>query len=519
MVQSRSWVCKKESVKMNWIKTKNNEPVTISDIPVLEIDELRHEIISGIENGDRRVILFFGDKTGEGIKLYVVMGDDETSQLYIASSFFDKVKKEYQSITQEKISLHYFEREFYEEFGINPVGHPWLKPVRYSKNRFNKDLKIENYDFYKIEGTEVHEVAVGPVHAGVIEPGHFRFNCHGEKIYNLEIQLGYQHRGIEDLIIAKMNSFDKIVYTPGIAEKIAGDTAIGHGTSYVRTIESLFETEIPERASIIRATALELERIAVHIGNIGAILNDIAFIMGSSTFGALRTVIINTTLAICGSRFGMGLLRCGGVNYDIDDEKKALILKNIDEVENKIDKLINLSVINQPSVLTRLEGTGVVDYETALNTGMVGIAARASGIKTDIRVDYPFGIYKYFPAKKVTLENGDVFARTYIRYVEIKNSFTYIRELLSALNGGIINVPISDILPPDKFTITLTEGCRGEIVHALITDHKGKVKKYKIKDPSFNNWFGLALAVRNNGISDFPICNKSFDLSYCGHDL
>jgi Ni,Fe-hydrogenase III large subunit len=371
-----------------------------------------------------------------------------------------------------------------------------------------------------MEGDEVHEVAVGPVHAGVIEPGHFRFMCHGENVYHLEIQLGYQHRGIEKILADRMNSMaGKNIFFPQIAEKIAGDSAIAHASAYSAVMESLASSEIPNTAMIIRAVALELERAAVHIGDLCAIFNDIGFLMGSSTFAALRTITINTTLLICGSRYGMGLLRPGGVNFGIAADMASEILANINFVQGKIEKLIPLTMLEQPSVLTRLEGTGTVDRETALRIGMVGPAARASGIAIDIRTDYPSGMYRHYPARKIVLEKGDVFARCYIRYIEMMHSFNYIREQLGIIHPGKLSVPLKNEFPPESLAISMIEGWRGEIVHVAVTDDSGRILRYKIKDPSFNNWYGLALAVRDNGVSDFPLCNKSFNLSYCGHDL
>jgi len=371
-----------------------------------------------------------------------------------------------------------------------------------------------------MDGDEVHEVAVGPVHAGIIEPGHFRFMCHGENVYHLEIQLGYQHRGIEKILIDKTNfSYGKNIFFPQIAEKIAGDSVVAHASVYAAVMENLTETEVPTTAMIIRAICLELERAAVHIGDLGAILNDIGFLMGSSTFGALRTLIINTTLAICGSRFGMGLIRTGGVNFRISPELNTEVLNNINFVQKKIEQLVPLTMLNQPSVLTRLEGTGIIDSHTARLIGMVGPAARASGIPTDIRTDYPSGMYRHYPARKIVLEKGDVFARSYIRYIEMMHSFNYIREQLGIIQSDNISTEVKNLPATDALALSMTEGWRGEIIHIALTDEKGKLIRYKIKDPSFNNWYGLALAVRNNGISDFPLCNKSFNLSYCGHDL
>jgi Ni,Fe-hydrogenase III large subunit len=506
---------------MDWKRFNCSSLIKKDEIPVVMLDELRDDIITKVRIEEKRILAFFGVPGDDNsTTLYIVIGDDTISRLFITSAVFDKNSKSYRSFTPEVPSLHLFEREFYEETGIRPEGHPWLKPVRYGNENKNRTGAIEDYPFYSMDGDEIHEVAVGPVHAGVIEPGHFRFMCHGESVYHLEIQLGYQHRGIEKLLIEKTNSaYGRHIFYPQLAEKIAGDSAVAHATVYANVMEILTETQIPQKAMAIRAICLELERAAVHIGDLSAILNDVGFLMGKESFAALRTIIINTTLLICGSRYGMGLIRTGGVNFDIDSGLSSEILKNIDYVQKKIEKLIPLTMLDQPSVLTRLEGTGIVDTHTARLIGMVGPAARASGVPIDIRTDYPSGMYRHYPARKIVLEKGDVFARSYIRYIEMMHSFHYVREQLGIMQGDKTFIEVTTEPAAEAIALSMTEGWRGEIIHIAVTDNEGRLIRYKIKDPSFNNWYGLAMAVRNNGVSDFPLCNKSFNLSYCGHDL
>jgi len=495
---------------MEWIKTGNNRTVKISDVPNLKIEGLRQSIIEQCSH-NCRVVALFGIPS-QNDKVYAVLADDAVSQLYIASAVLGAEKK-YDSITPQVPSFHNFERELYEETGIEPVGHPWLKPVRYSSENNVLPKEIVNYPFFKMSGDEIHEVAVGPVHAGIIEPGHFRFMCHGEKLYHLEIQLGYQHRGIEQLMR------DNYKFMPQIAESIVGDSVIAHTTAYVNSIETLGCINVPERAVCIRDVALELERIAVHIGDLGAIANDIAYLPGSAVFGATRTLVINTMMEICGSRFGRGLIIPGGVAYDIDEKLREKIKTILKKVNADVGLMCDV-MFDSASVLSRLEKTGIVDKETALKIGMVGMSARASGVPIDSRSDHAYGTFKKFKIKKMVLAGGDVFARSYIRFIEIKESSEYIYRLLDSFPSGDISVNPSAVkLSADSMVVSITEGWRGEVVHIVLTGHDGGIIRYKIKDPSFNNWFALALAVRNNGISDFPLCNKSFNLSYCGNDL
>jgi Ni,Fe-hydrogenase III large subunit len=240
--------------------------------------------------------------------------------------------------------------------------------------------------------------------------------------------------------------------------------------------------------------------------------------MGQAVFGATRTLVINTSLALCGSRFGRGLVRVGGAAHDIDGSLADAMRKTLTKVQGDADLMCE-TMFESPSVLSRLEKTGVVTRSQALQAGLVGMAARASGVSLDVRADHPFGIYRSFPIYKVALDSGDVFARAYIRAVEIRQSIRFILEQLDNFPDGDTFTQPEERLRPDSLVVSMVEGWRGETAHAAVTDGKGNLVRYKIKDPSFQNWFGLALAVRDNGISDFPLCNKSFNLSYCGNDL
>ena len=495
---------------MEWLVTKNSKPVKLKQLPIYDMAQLRGGIIEQCSK-NLRPVSFFGVKEKEDCRVFCVLADDENSRLLCASA--EIRKPAYGAITTEVPAFHIFERELFEEFGIEPVGHPWLKPVRSPFYNHDKNIKFEkDYPFFKMEGSEVHEVAVGPVHAGIIEPGHFRFMCQGEDVYHLEIQLGYQHRGVEKLM-------EKISMQKGmlLAESIAGDTVIGHGMTYCGAIEALTGCETTRRAASIRGIALELERVAIHIGDLSAIASDIAYQIGSVVFGALRTLVINTTLEICGNRFGRGLIRPGGVVYDIFPKTAELIKKNLTKVKNEAGHMAEI-MFNSASVLSRLQETGIVTAKEAQEIGLVGFAARASGVHLDVRADHSHGIYLESPVYKKIMTTGDVFARSYVRYMEIMQSIEYILEQLENLPQDGLMKEVKKI-QPDSFVVSLTEGWRGEIVHAALTDRSGVVVRYKIKDPSFNNWYGLALAVRGEGISDFPLCNKSFSLSYCGNDL
>jgi Ni,Fe-hydrogenase III large subunit len=262
---------------------------------------------------------------------------------------------------------------------------------------------------------------------------------------------------------------------------------------------------------------LELERIAMHLADLSALSGDIAYLTGSSVFGALRTKIINATMSVCGNRFGRGMMKLGGINFDISQETKNNLLALMNQINDDVNLAAEV-MFSSVSVLERFEKTGVVDKETAKDLGLVGIAARASGFSVDVRSDHPFDTYEYFPVYKLILETGDVFARAYIRTIEIQQSVKIILEILNNITSGDLSGSVSS-LQPNSMVVSLTEGWRGEIAHVVLTDNDGNLKRIKIKDPSFNNWLALSIAVRGEGISDFPICNKSFNLSYSGFDL
>ncbi|MFH1008700.1 MAG: NADH-quinone oxidoreductase subunit C [Candidatus Latescibacterota bacterium] len=495
---------------MNWTETNNLQAVDLADIPQLPIDSFRSQILESLA-AKRRCVQFFGDEEGDKVIVYAVLADHHLSRLYVAATVFDNEKK-YPSLTPQAPSMHLFERELFEQVEIEPLGHPWLKPVR--KGIAGIRATETPYPFFQMDGEETHEVGVGPIHAGVIEPGHFRFSCHGEEVYHLEIELGFGHRGVEDLFIRHRERPSCLLH---LAESIAGDTVIGHGGAFVRAMESLSGISVSRRAMIVRTVALELERVGVHLGDLSALAGDVAYLTGNAIFGALRTRAINTSMAVCGSRFGRGLLAIGGIRFDISNELRKTIETTLSEVEDQVE-LAGAVMFSSASTMERFEKTGVVSESTAIEIGMVGPAARASGRAMDVRADFPFGPYNQFPVHPITYHTGDVFARAYIRYVEIKQSLRIIREQLANLSGQTLKSQKA-ALQPNRLVVSLAEGWRGEIAHVAITNADGKLRRYKIKDPSFHNWLALALAVRNEGISDFPLCNKSFNLSYCGFDL
>jgi len=492
---------------MTSLELQNNQRFDVSSIPFLSVDEFRRSVIEALSNGYRMIALTPIDRNVSE-RIIAVFADNTSSLIHIIGGVFDKSKLEFESFANEFPQTNYFECELSENYGYVPVNHPWLRPVR----KQSIILGNKPYQFYKLEGEEVHEVAVGPIHAGVIEPGHFRFQCHGELVYNLEINLGYQHRGVEKLLLDATPD-QRII----LSESIAGDTTVGHTFAHCSAIESLTQTQLSLRAEVIRTIASELERVAMHLSGLGGVANDIGFALPASSYGRLRTLAINSLALLCGSRFGRGLFIYGGVRFDLNDEIINSMKKNLGVIRNDVAE-INNYLFSSVGVLTRFEDTGTVSKELAQSVGLVGLAARACGLEEDARISFPYSAYRYSPVSMITLSSGDVFARARLRALEIDESLKFIFDQLDNLPNGEIKSEVSE-LKNNSGVVSVVEGWRGEIVHIAITDGNGNLIQYKVKDPSFNNWYGLSLALRNTAISDFPLCNKSFDLSYAGHDL
>ena len=498
-------------------KLANCSSADLSLIPVLKEAEFRKAVIETVKAGSRIETMFAMPEENE-FRIFAVLLTPAEHILQITSM---KVTEKYQALTPELSAAHLFEREIAEQYGILPEGHPNLKPVRFHESYAKKapwtDEKapeIGNINFMTMQGKAAHEVAVGPIHAGVIEPGHFRFQCMGEDVYSLEISLGYQHRGIEKMLEGKITP-----RTIRFAETASGDSSIAEATVCASILEALDGIEATPEARKIRAIALELERIANHVGDLGALAGDVAFLPTASFCGRIRGEYLNMTAELCGNRFGRGLVVPGGVKFGIEPQRAEKLLKWIDRIYPELKNALDL-MFDCPSVLDRLENTGRVRKEVAQELGLVGMAGRASGMLIDTRYDLP--LKNGDPRiKRISLKHctGEVMARAHVRYREIETSHEFIIGLLKEALNGDISAKYEGKIPAGKIAVSVVESWRGELCHVAVTGENGTFRRYKITDPSFHNWTGLAMALRGEQISNFPICNKSFNLSYCGHDL
>ncbi len=503
---------------MSLAELYNGGAVLLAEVPRLDWEELRAAVVGEVAVGGRLAALT-GRPEADGIEVLAVLVRPEQGCLAAGRAL---VGERFASLTPACPQAHWFERELAEQWGVVPEGHPWLKPIRFHRSyRAGRDAWGRSpetpilpgvTDFYRVEGDEIHEVAVGPVHAGVIEPGHFRFSCHGERVLHLEISLGYQHRGVERALVAGPDR--RSIH---LAETLAGDSTVAHATALCQLLEGLGGCQASPRADVIRAVALELERLANHVGDLGALAGDVGFLPTQSFCGRLRGDILNLTAELCGNRFGRNLVRPGGVAFDLDPERVERMAAKLAAVMRDVRGAVEL-MFETSSVMGRLEGTGVVSPAQAVEMGLVGVPARACGLDRDVRAELPSGMYRFAQVPVSTWHTGDVFARAWVRWLEVQRSAQFIGDRLAALPKGPIRVD-SPPIAAGSLAVSLVESWRGELCHLAITDPAGRFASYKVVDPSFHNWMGLAMALREQQISDFPLCNKSFNLSYCGHDL
>jgi Ni,Fe-hydrogenase III large subunit/Ni,Fe-hydrogenase III component G len=419
-----------------------------------------------------------------------------------------------------------FEREIADLFGIKAVRHPDTRPlVRHAfwpedyfpllkdsapPDDFKDDGKP--FPFQQVSGEGVYEIPVGPIHAGIIEPGHFRFSVVGETVIDLKIRLYFTHKGTEKL-------FEGRLPAEGVelAERISGDTTIGHSLAYCQALEALSATEVPARARFLRVILLEMERLYNHIADFGMIANDVGFSFANAHCSRLRERLLRLNKQLTGNRLLRGGIVPGGVGNDLP--KGIALPAELDAILYDFNEVVNICFRNS-ILMDRLIGTGTLTNKTATDHGVLGFVARASGIDFDARRDHPFAAYNelQYPCKVSVYLAGDVYSRALIRVDEARESVNLIREAFHNLPPGRLSTPLNP-LPAFEPAFGIVEAWRGAILHWVMADGEGRMYRVKIKDPSFVNWPALSFALLKNIVPDFPVCNKSFNQSYSGNDL
>ncbi|MCL5421006.1 MAG: NADH-quinone oxidoreductase subunit C [Nitrospirae bacterium] len=448
------------------------------------------------------------------------------SEYLIVRSELPADDPKFPSLTKRYIPAYRFERQIQSLMGITPSGHPdmrpWIKfedwpqdvfPLRKTCDASKPLPRIKGeYQWARAEGEGVYEIPVGPVHAGIIEPGHFRFQAVGEMIVNLEERLGYVHKGIE-------KRFESLSWKDGVrlAGRVSGDTTVAHSIAYSMAVESMTGCIVPERAHWIRALFLERERIANHLGDIGAICNDAAFAFMLYQLSRLRELVLRTNYKLFGHRLIMDRVVPGGVTVDIGGQGKKDILSELDLISREFERLVVI-YDESSSLEDRVRDTGILAPEKARELCAVGIVARASGLNLDCRLQYPFPPYDETEVNVPVLISGDVHARVWVRVEEIRESIRLIRYILENIPDGPVSADMG-MPSPDTAGFAAVEGWRGEIICWLQAGPKGEVNRCLLRDPSSVNWLGLEQAIPGNIVPDFPLCNKSFNQSYSGHDL
>lgn len=433
-------------------------------------------------------------------------------------------------------SASLYEREIKDMFGLVPVGNPdtrplvlhehWPQDAYPLRKEFNLKTKVARkqgeYHFLRVEGDGICEIPVGPVHAGIIEPGHFRFSVLGENIINLETRLFYAHKGIEKL--AESMTPEEVV---SLAERISGDESVANSTAYCQAIEKILEIQVPNRAKKIRTIFAELERVYNHVGTLGGIATDTGFTFGAARLNILKERLMQLNEILCGSRILFGVNRIGGVRCEIEQENKKLILEKIDETLHDFDK-VTAFLKSKASFMDRLKDTGKIPKKTARDLGIVGVAARCVGIDLDTRRDHPYAGYTIHNGRtpqqviqdQIEMEKrtGDAMARYEIRIKEVKDSFDIIRNSLDLDNDGLC-AEISEKMEPYQSALGYAESHRGQTLHWVMTGENNSIFRYKVRTASFCNWQIIEHCVSNDIVPDFPLVNKSLDLSYSGNDL
>ena len=470
-------------------------------------------------------------KEGDPARLVTVFGSLGPSRDKRVHYVFDTGDPDYREIVQPadrplgSIVLHvpaaaWYEREVHDQYGIEIVGHPALRPLIFHDNwPGNLHPMVDpvddvpwakrDYSFLQVDGEGIAEVAVGPVHAGIIEPGHFRFSVVGDTILHLELRHFYTHKGIEKLFEGRSVA-DGVM----LAESVSGDNCFAHAVCYSQAVENACGIAVPARASALRLIGLELERFVCHVSDVGGLCTDVGFSVAAAHATRIKESLLQASAQCCGTRYWRGIAVPGGLRSDFDSSKVLELSQAAARGHRDFSDLAQL-ILETPSIQNRFETAGVLSPEAARDLAVVGVVARASGIDLDVRRDHPYCAYGQRPIEVPVTHYGDVMARARIRIAEAVTSALLIQETAGSLPDGSVSVPISAMR--EVQSSSAVESPRGELYYWLEA-RDGKLTRCHIKSPSFQNWPAMPLAVAGNIIADFPLINKSFNLSYSGCD-
>ena len=491
------------------------------------ISNLRPTVARLLESGCRLASVFAEDRTttDSGFLLFHVFEFLPDRRYLLVRTSIPADTLAFPSVAAESPAVNWQEREIQDWFGLVAEGHPNPRRVALHDNwpdihPMRKNFPIdtvlppfegEQHVYRPTLGEGVFQIPVGPVHAGIIEPGHFNFAVAGEPILYLQLRMFYTHKGIEKRF--EQLPVNRAVY---LAESISGDSSFSHGTAFCQAIERASGIEIPARAKRMRTILLELERLYNHVGDIGAIANDVGFSVANVHASRLRELILAVNEELCGSRLLRGIVCPGGVRHDWEQQQVENCGEALKRFELEFTDLMRI-IDASNSTRDRLERTGILHPDKARDLGIVGVAGRASGVDLDLRRDHPYAAYDEVLFQVPVYQDGDVFRRMRVRVDEVWQSLEIVRNIFTILAPGS-HCGVVPPLPPDCVALGAVEGWRGEIMHWIRTGSQGRLERCKIKDPSLNNWPALVEAVQGNIVPDFPVINKSFNLSYSGTD-
>jgi len=525
-----------KEINLNELVINLDNSASIPSVCLFIYSEL-HGRLSTVVCTDER---FNASRSGFVLR-YVFSIDNGDDVFIIVTANIQEPGKSFPSIALQIPAALLYEREIKDMFGLVPEGNPdsrslvlhqdWPKKIFPLRRDFNVDTKVgrepNDYLFTRVEGEGVCEIPVGPVHAGIIEPGHFRFSILGEHIVNLETRLFYTHKGIEKL--AENMNLDEALL---LSERISGDESVANSIAFCQALERIAEVNITRKAEQTRTVFAELERIYNHLGTLAGISTDAGFAFGSARLNILKEKMMCLNEQISGSRLLFGVNRLGGVGVDLTEQHYVNIIKTLNQVQVSFELLISF-LRGKSSFIDRLRNTGVIPIKTAKELGVVGVSARCAGLDIDTRRNHPYADYSKLKVDqhhktprdvtryKVEMQNrvGDALSRFEVRIEDVKDSINIVNTVLNNLSNGDLRVSLDGKLKPFEYALGYAESHRGQTIHWIMIGEDEQIFRYKIRTASFCNWPVIEQAVLNDIVPDFPLVNKSLDLSYSGNDL